>query len=59
MCDENKLVINWLNLNLSLASLSWPPYIDGQVSSIWSGSTQITLSVYDIFSYFDYIYAWA
>jgi hypothetical protein len=53
------VVLNWLNLNLSLAGLSWPLYIGGQVSRIWSGSIQITLSVYDIISYFDYIYAWA
>jgi hypothetical protein len=59
MCVENKLVINWLNLNLSLAGLSWPLYIDGQVSRIQSGSIQITMSVYDINSYFDYVYIWA
>jgi hypothetical protein len=55
---ENKLEINWLNLNLSLAGLSWPLYIGGQVSRIRSGSIQITMSVYDIISYFNYIYAW-
>jgi hypothetical protein len=59
MCVENKLVINWLNLNLSLAGLSWPLYIGGQVSRIQSGSIQITMSVYNIISYFYYIYAWA
>jgi hypothetical protein len=59
MCVENKLVINWLNLNLSLVSLSWPLYIGGQVSRIRSGSIQITMSVYDISSYFDYAYIWA
>jgi hypothetical protein len=59
MCIENKLVINWLNLNLSLASLSWPLYIGGQVLRIRSGSIQITMSVYDINSYFDYVYTWA
>jgi hypothetical protein len=58
MCDENKLPINWLNLNLSLGSLSRPLYIGGQVSRTRSGSIQITLSVYDIISNFDYIYAW-
>jgi hypothetical protein len=52
------MVINWLNLNLSLAGLSWPLYIGGQVSRIRSGSIQIIVSVYDIISYFDYIYAW-
>jgi hypothetical protein len=56
---ENKLVINWLSLNLSLAGLSWPLYIGGQVLRIWSGSIQITIFVYDIISYFDYTYAWA
>jgi hypothetical protein len=29
MCVENKLVINWLNLNVPLASPSWPLYIGG------------------------------
>jgi hypothetical protein len=53
------MVLNWLNLNLSLADLSWPLYIGGQVSRIRSGSIQITLSVYDIISYFNDIYAWA
>jgi hypothetical protein len=52
-------VLNRLNLDMSLAGLSWPLYIGGQVSRIWSGSTQITMSIYDIISYFDYIYAWA
>jgi hypothetical protein len=56
---ENKLRINWLNLNLSLAGLSWPLYIGGQIPRIRSGSIQITLFVYNIISYFDYIYAWA
>jgi hypothetical protein len=59
MCVENKLVINWLNLNLSLAGLSWPLYIGGQVSRIRSGSIQITMYVYDINSYFNYVYIWA
>jgi hypothetical protein len=39
---ENKLVINWLNLNLSLAGLALPLCIGGQVSRIRSGSIQIT-----------------
>jgi hypothetical protein len=59
MCVKNKLIINWLNLNLSLVGLSWPLYIGGQVLRIRSGSIQITMSVYDINSYFDYIYIWA
>jgi hypothetical protein len=50
------MVLNWLNLNLSLAGLSWPLYIGGQVSKIRSGSIQITVSVYDINSYFNYVY---
>jgi hypothetical protein len=53
------VVLNWLNLNLSLVGLSWPLYIGGQVSRNRSGSIQITMSVYDVISYFDYIYAWA
>jgi hypothetical protein len=40
---ENKLVTNWLNLNLSLAGLTWPLYIGGQVSKIRSGSIKITM----------------
>jgi hypothetical protein len=59
MHGESKLMINWLNLNLSLVGLSWALYIGGKVSRIRSGSIQITLSVYDIISYFNYIYAWA
>jgi hypothetical protein len=39
---RKKLVDNWLNLNLSLAGLSWPLYIGGQVSKNRSGSIQIT-----------------
>jgi hypothetical protein len=45
------VVLNWLNLNLSLAGLSWPLYIGGQVSRIRSGLIQITMFVYDITSY--------
>jgi hypothetical protein len=47
------VVLNWLNLNLSMAGLSWPLYIGGQVSKNRSDSIQITMSVYDIISYFD------
>jgi hypothetical protein len=54
---ENKLVINWFNLNLSLVGPSCPLYIGDQVSRIQSGLIQIQMSVYDIISYFDYIYA--
>jgi hypothetical protein len=42
MCIENKLGINWLNLDVSLAGLSWPLFIGGQVSRIQSGSIQIS-----------------
>jgi hypothetical protein len=31
------VVLNWLNLNLSLAGLSWPLYVGGQVSRVRSG----------------------
>jgi hypothetical protein len=50
------MVLNWLNLNLSPAGLSWPLYICGQVSRIRSGLIQITVPVYDIILYFDYDY---
>jgi hypothetical protein len=53
------VVLNWLNLNLSLAGLSWPLYIGGQVSRNRSGSIQIIASLYVTDSYFDYDYAWA
>jgi hypothetical protein len=39
--------------NLSLSVLSWPLYIGGQVSRIGRGLTQITISAYDMNSYFD------
>jgi hypothetical protein len=45
-----------LNLNLSLAGLSWPLYIGGQVSRIRLGSIQITVSVYEMISYYDWAY---
>jgi hypothetical protein len=44
----------WLNLNLSLAGLSWPLYLDGHVSRNRSSSIQITVLVHDTDSYFDY-----
>jgi hypothetical protein len=34
-------------------------YIGGQVSRTRSGSIQITVFVYDINLYFDYVYDWA
>jgi hypothetical protein len=46
-----------LTLNLSLAGLSWPLYIGGQVSRNRLGSIHITVSVYDMDSYFDYDYS--
>jgi hypothetical protein len=42
MCVQNKLVDNWLNLNMSVADLSWTLYIGGKVLRIRSGSIQIT-----------------
>jgi hypothetical protein len=52
------VVLNWLNLNMSMSGLSWPLYIGGQVSRVRSGSIQITVSVYNFNSYFDYAYNW-
>jgi hypothetical protein len=48
-----------LNLNVSLAGLSWPLFIGGQVSRNRAGSIQITLYKTDCntTSYFDYDYA--
>jgi hypothetical protein len=48
-----------LDLDVSLADLSWPPFIGGQVSRIRSGSIQISLYKidYNTISYFDYDYA--
>jgi hypothetical protein len=43
MSVDNKLGINWLNLDVPVAGLSWPLFIGGQVSRIWSGSIQISL----------------
>jgi hypothetical protein len=42
-----------LAFNLSLSVPSWPLYIGGQVSGIGRDSTQITVSTYDMNSYFD------
>jgi hypothetical protein len=53
------MVLNWINLNLSLVGLSWPLYIGGQLSRTRSGSIKITMSIYDINSYFNYAYDWA
>jgi hypothetical protein len=48
-----------LDLNVSLASLSWPIFIGGQVLRNQSGSIQISLYKMDCntTSYFDYDYA--
>jgi hypothetical protein len=48
-----------LDLDVSLAGLSWPLLICGQVSRIRSGSIQISLYKMDCstISYFDYDYA--
>jgi hypothetical protein len=43
----------WLDFNLSLTVLSWPLYIGGQVSRIGWDPIQITISTYDMNSYFD------
>jgi hypothetical protein len=58
VCIENK---RGTQLAQSQSVLGRPlptPIYRWQVSRIRSGSIQITLSVYDIISYFDYIYAW-
>jgi hypothetical protein len=43
----------WLAFNLSHTVPSWPLYLDGQVSRIGWDPIQITISTYDINSYFD------
>jgi hypothetical protein len=53
------MVVNLATLNQSLTGLSWPLYIGGQVSRNRSGLIHITMSVYDMDSYFDYEYSWA
>jgi hypothetical protein len=59
-CIENKCGGQlWLTLNLSLTGLSRPLYIGGQVSRNRSGLIHITISIYDMDSYFDYDYTWA
>jgi hypothetical protein len=60
MCIENKRGTQLAqSQSVPLAGLSWPLYIGGQVSRNQSGSIQITMSVYDVISYFGFIYAWA
>jgi hypothetical protein len=55
MCVENKRSTQLAQSQSVPARL----YIGGQASRIRSGSIQIAMSVYDVISYFDYIYAWA
>jgi hypothetical protein len=43
----------WLAFNLSFTIPSWPLYIGGQVSRIGRDPIQITISTYDMNSYFD------
>jgi hypothetical protein len=43
----------YLAFNLSLTVLSWPLYIRGQVSRNGRGPIHITVSVYNMNSYFD------
>jgi hypothetical protein len=56
-CNENKCGAGLGSISICpWHGLSWPLYIGGQVSRIRSGSIQITVYVYDINSYFDYVY---
>jgi hypothetical protein len=43
----------WLAFNLSHTVPSWPIYIGGQVSRIGWNPIQITISIYNMNSYFD------
>jgi hypothetical protein len=52
-CIENKRGTQLAQSQSVLASLSWPLYIGGPVS------IQITVSIYEVISYFDYIYDFA
>jgi hypothetical protein len=45
--------VNLACFDPSLTVLSWPLYIGGQVSRIGRDPIQITISIYDINSYFD------
>jgi hypothetical protein len=58
-CIENKRGTQLSQSQSIPAGLSWPLYIGGQVSRIRSGLIQITVSIYDINSYFNYAYDWA
>jgi hypothetical protein len=53
------VVVNLAYSQSVLVGLSWLLYIGGQVSRNRSGSIHITVSVYDIDSYFNYDYTWA
>jgi hypothetical protein len=43
----------WLVFNLSHIVTSWPLYIGGPISRIGWDPIQITISIYDMNSYFD------
>jgi hypothetical protein len=58
VCDENKLVNNWLNLNLSLDGFSWPIYRWPGLEEPVGFNTNYNMD-YNMISYFDYDYAWA
>jgi hypothetical protein len=59
MCIENKRSTQLAqSQSVPGRPLLAPIYIGDQVSRIRSGSIQITVSVYDINSYFDYVYDW-
>jgi hypothetical protein len=48
-----------LNLDVSLAGLSWPLFIGGQVSRIRSVRYKLHIAVYTVISMFDYNYTLA
>jgi hypothetical protein len=50
------MVIDLAYSQSALTVLSWPLYIGGQVSRSGTGLIHITISVYDMNSYFDYDY---
>jgi hypothetical protein len=61
-CIENKHGVQLgysQSVILYLTGLSWPLYIGGQVSRNQSGLIHITISIYDMDSYFDYDYTWS
>jgi hypothetical protein len=56
---ENKLVDNWLNLNLSLAGLSWLLYYRWPGLKKPVGFNTSYNTDYNMISFFDYDYTWA